>query len=423
MTAIGLSRTVYLRRTSPCSVCVTHYPSSSAGVQACLGAAAVEQGFLREEAISHACVDELGGAHAGVSSGALPDTPAPGHGSQGSVIATDGTRAGSRRQLRSRWARIGALFIVEADDGEAASLPEGVSSRTVDYSNVIVMLARQRSGTNPLRDVLDAHPELFCLPEVFHPEPSTEATLEVETNYFHFLERHTRGDIKRVLVSEKEQERVFLDYLEFLRCFSDKRYAVIDVKYNSTHRMDGPWREITAQPTMFLLIKRHGLRVLNLTRRNYLRYYLSWTKANMTGHWTASDHRSRTDPGRAGAKDEAVTLPPDGMLFMLELCRSENELIDRMLGWYRRYFEIEYEDLFPVIGAPASTEVLGSLAAWLGIENSFPPDKHPRYRKQAVLPLADTIRNYDEIAAALRGTEFEYCLEDERPYKRIASEA
>src|SRR5687768_10271596 len=148
------------------------------------------------------------------------------------------------------------------------------------------MLARQRSGTNPLRSVFSAHPDMHCSPEIFHPTPSRDAHLEFEMNYFEFLERHTKGEIKRVLTSLPEQRALFRDYLTYLRCFSDKRYLLLDVKYNSTHTVDGPWRALGREPEMFVFIRELGLRVLNLTRRNYLRYYVSWKKAQLTERWT-----------------------------------------------------------------------------------------------------------------------------------------
>jgi hypothetical protein len=303
----------------------------------------------------------------------------------------------------------------------------------MDYSNVIVMLARQRSGTNALRDILDAHSDIFCLPEVFQSEPSPKARFEVETNYFNFLERHEEG-IKAILTSEDSQERFFLEYLEFLRSFSDKRYLLIDIKYNSAHNVDGPWREITAEPSLFEFIRRHDMRVLNLTRANYLRFYLSWTKTNLTRRYhlhASQGNQARQEPapdgtartaqapasdGQATIQDETMTVDLDDLLFRLDLCQSEDRVIARMLGDYPHYTTIEYEDLFPRIGGPPSQEVLGRLAAWLKIEADF-PKAEPRYRKQSVLPLSEAIANYDDVARALCETDFEYCLEDERAYR------
>jgi hypothetical protein len=282
----------------------------------------------------------------------------------------------------------------------------------MDNSTFVVMLARQRSGTNPLRAILDAHPEVFCSPEIFHPEPSPDAHLEVEMNYFEFLERHASGGIKGVMTSLEAQELLFLDYLRYLRCFSDKRYILLDVKYNSTHVVDGPWRDITQQPQLFFFIREHGLRVLNLTRRNYLRYYLSWMKANLTDQWT---HESESTNGST-PDDVSVTVPTDDLMPRLELCRSENQMIAHSFGEYPLYTEVEYEDLFPTLDGPPSAEQLQRIADWLGVAPAFPTEGL-RFRKQAVRPLKKTIRNYAEVVDLLGGTPLEYCLDDEPMYR------
>jgi hypothetical protein len=78
--------------------------------------------------------------------------------------------------------------------------------------------------------------------------------------------------------------------------------------------------------------------------------------------------------------------------------------------------ELDYEDLFREIGAPVSGEALHAISDWLGVRPDF-AERRPQYKKQSTLPLADSIANYDEIASALRGTDFAYCLDDERIYR------
>jgi hypothetical protein len=286
----------------------------------------------------------------------------------------------------------------------------------MDLSNVTVLLARQRSGTNALRDVLDSHPEVFCLPEVFQSQPSPKARYEVEANYFNFLDER-RGEIKGVLTSEEAQEALFLEYLAHLDTFSEKPRMVVDIKYNSAHNVDAPWRDLAAEPTLFAYIRRNGIRVLNLRRRNYLRYYLSWLKTERTRKYHL--HAASAD-GAVKVEDEGIELDLEEMFFRLELCRNEDRLIHRMLGGYDHYEAIEYEELFPRIGEPPADAVLDQVAGWMGIGSEFKKSQ-PRYRKQSVLPLDQAIVNYDEVAEALRGTEFEYVLEDEPTYRAAAA--
>jgi len=287
----------------------------------------------------------------------------------------------------------------------------------MDLSNVTVLLARQRSGTNALRDVLDSHPTLFCLPEVFQSQPSPKARHEVEANYFNFLDER-RDQVKRVLTSEDAQEALFLEYLGFLGSFSEKPRLVVDIKYNSAHNVDAPWRDLAAEPTLFAYIRRNEMRVLNLKRRNYLRYYLSWLKTEQTRKY----HLHASGPeGVVKVEDEGITLDVEETFFRLELCQAEDRLIHRMLSGYPNYMAIEYEELFPRIGAPPAEAVLERIAEWMGVEPDFRKIQ-PRYRKQSMLPLEEAIVNYAEVSTALRGTEFEYVLEDEPTYRAAAAD-
>lgn len=278
-------------------------------------------------------------------------------------------------------------------------------------AEVIFMVARQRSGTNPLREVLGGHPEVFCTPEIFHANPTPGAYLEMDMNFFEFLERHPQGTVRRAQSSDV-QEQIFLDYLDFLRDFTDKRYLLLDVKFNSMHHFDGPWRAVSDPPALLNLIATHRMRRLHLTRRNYLRYYLSWRKAQTSKAWTAE--------GTGPIIDPQVDVDLEELLWIMDFARREDEVIHLMLGERPFYRRFDYVDLFPEIGAPVSADVLADLSDWLQLESPFTRSQ-PRYRKQSVQGLRETIANYDEVEHALRGTVFEHCLEDESMYTGSAT--
>jgi hypothetical protein len=296
----------------------------------------------------------------------------------------------------------------------------------MDPSGFIVLLARQRSGTNPLRSVLGTHPDVFCVPEVFNDQPSPDWRLEVDTNWANYLVRRAGGDLRSVLAAPDHRE-LFLDFLEYLRAFSDKRFLLIDVKYNSTHHVMKYWRFLGEEPFLFTLLKAEGVRVLNLTRSNYLRYWLSEVKAQLTRSWEAFDEAVVGDTnwyrekyaGRPARDEPTVKLDVGETLETLEHCRAENEMVRTSFAGYDRYLELEYTELFTQIGAPASEAGLERICGWLGISPDF-AERRPQYKKQSALPLEQTIENYGEIAAALSGTAFEGCLEDE-PLYRMAS--
>ena len=294
------------------------------------------------------------------------------------------------------------------------------------YDDFIVLLARQRSGTNALRSVLDTHADIFQVPEIFNNRPTPSWELEVEANYFNFVEKHLDGGVREAL-SLGDHEQLFVDFLEYLRCFTDKRFLCIDVKYNSTHHLDGAWHFITEEPALFGLIRDHGLRVLNLTRRNFLRYYLSEVKAHRTQRWDEFDvsvvgdrpwFKRQFADKPASPRDAAVPLDVGELLTTLELCRSENEVISTSFRDYDLYLEVEYEDLFEYIGAPISEAVLQRIVKWLGIPDAF-AERRPQYKKQSDLPLSKSIENYRSVRRVLKNTPFEHCLEDEALYRRV----
>lgn len=278
----------------------------------------------------------------------------------------------------------------------------------MDGSSIIVLLARQRSGTNALRSILNTHPDIYCFPEVFHNNPRRKVA--VQANYFNFLARHLDGDAAGVLKTH-DHEGLFLDFLEYLRCFTPKRFIVIDVKYMSTHHVAKAWRFIGEEPYLFFLIREHGLRVLNMQRKNYLRYCLSEIKAQVAQRWAIPKDA-------AGERvDQTVYVDVDWMLRVMELCRSEDEAVTRAFAAYEPLLQLEYEEFFPEIDGPVSDAPLERIADWLGVEPAF-GRRQPFFRKQSILPLEQTIENYPEVAEALRGTDFEYCLEDEQTYQK-----
>ena len=286
-----------------------------------------------------------------------------------------------------------------------------MTASEINGSKFVVMLARQRSGTNALQSVLDTHPDIDCAREVFHAEPDAYEHLDSEQNWFKFLELRGTAGILEILTSPSGPQRVFSDFLRHLHSQRPKRYLLLDIKYNSTHHLDGPWRDLRAEPKLFGFIRKHDLPVLQLRRRNYLRAYVSLITAERTGEWLAG----RDGPERGA---ETFTIPPAQLLRVLRRSSEEDELVAQSFPSEKR-LTLEYEELFPELGGLASVAELRRLARWLGIPERF-QQSPPAYRKQSVRPLPELIENWDEVAAALRGTEFEYCLRDEAPYRAAA---
>jgi hypothetical protein len=278
------------------------------------------------------------------------------------------------------------------------------------YSNFIILLARQRSGTNAVRSVLGSHPDICGLNEVFNlGHKDSKVGLLRETNYFNFLAKYAQGDVDRILPDK--HEKLFLDFLEHLRGFSSKRYMLVDVKYNTTHFLTEPHKR-TSAPYLLFLIKKHGLLVLNFTRRNYLRYIVSQLKAMQSGIWTVSTSET-------AYVDHKIQIDLDYLLSHLDYCQAESQLIEKSFCRYPGLLSHDYEDVFPAPTGAVAGDFLESVSKRLGIENSF--KQNTRYKKQSCLSLEETIENFEEVAKALRGTRFEYCLQDEKMYLKSSA--
>jgi len=277
-----------------------------------------------------------------------------------------------------------------------------------DISDFAILLSRQRSGTNAIRSILETHEDVFCFNEVFNlADKYADEPLLRESNFFTFLERYAGGIVSRTFPDN--HERLFLDYLEYLRCLAPKPRIVIDVKYNTAHFLTKQWPDEAGASYLFELLVKHGANVFNVTRKNYLRYVLSTDKAWYSDRYTVD----KTD---TTYRDTTRVIDADYLQSELERCRREDAVIERAFASHRRLLTWDYADIFPGGGEPIAPRFLDEVSSWLHVPNLFQVD--PVYRKQSSLPLEETLENYDEVAAALKGTEFEYCLADEPYYCR-----
>ncbi len=284
-----------------------------------------------------------------------------------------------------------------------------------DYSQFIILLARQRSGTHALRSILESHPDIFGVEEPFHlktpDDPGTG-----ETNFFVFLKRVAHIDPLRLIAADYEP--LFLEYLQHLRGFSAKRYLLLDVKLNSVHHILKRFQPLFAPPHLFELILKHGLRTFVLTRKNYLRYYLSIAKAR------ASDIY-HVNAAPAPHLDAKIHVNPAELALELNRCAAEDAFVHDCFTIYantywgynfrEKYFTRDYAEIFTATENGAAPEFLERFAGWLGISNNF--QNFCAFQKQSSLPLKEAIVNYREVARCLRRTPFKYCLVDEEVYR------
>jgi hypothetical protein len=269
-----------------------------------------------------------------------------------------------------------------------------------------VLLARQRSGTNALLSVLGTHPDIFCFDEVFRRDDLIRPDdAQIRGNYFNFVAVYAAGDPAKVFPDR--HEHVLAEYVAHLYAIAQRRHVVVDVKYNSTHHLSGVWRPLIGEPGLFGFLKARGAAVLHLTRRNYLRCLLSHLKA-----WESRRYYVFEGPAPA---DVRVSVPAAWALDEMTRWEAEDTLVAHAFHEYPLYKQIEYADLFPDASGAMAMPALEDLRQWFGVSDAF--INRASLSKQSSLPLNETVENMDELVKALRGTPFEYCLEDEPAYR------
>ena len=274
------------------------------------------------------------------------------------------------------------------------------------------MLARQRSGTHALRSILETHPQIFGVEEPLHLKSASDPGTG-KTNFFVFLSEQARKDPLCLL--PVDYEALFLDYLKYLRGLSEKRFLLLDIKYNNVHHITRSFEPLVGIPYFFELILKHGLRTFVLTRRNYLRAWVSILKTRETDKF----HVAGTEQVPA---DRKVTVNVDEMLENFEWWDAEDKLVQHTFGPYAKqrkksypghFLTRDYADIFTETGRtrPGFREEFGQ---WLGLLEPLP--ETPGFQKLSSLPLEQTIKNFREVSRTLEGTKFAHCLADEKGY-------
>ena len=220
-----------------------------------------------------------------------------------------------------------------------------------------LILTSGRTGSSHLVSLLDSHPDLCCFGELFRPAAASFPFFYVNT-------RHT-------------------DPHEYLASLTDrvgKRLMGLKLTANC----------LATHPEAERLLQDVRVRVILLRRANLLAQALSGGLAKVTGVWHSTG--GKRDP-RAQVRIEPERIV--GILVRLQ----EQQLALAALCREHPVFELSYEDL-------AAGNRLDDLQRFLGVE---PRPLTSRYSRLDPRPLRDKIENWEDVSAALAGTQFEDC--------------
>jgi uncharacterized protein YdcH (DUF465 family) len=241
-----------------------------------------------------------------------------------------------------------------------------------------LLLSRGRMGSNFLLTLLNNHPELVCYFEPFRKKFKEKRRLAIEQDGKHYLEYN------------------------FFKPFP-KYINAVGIKMFYTHgrypQLDESNTGITSYgPVWDYFVERLSIKVIQLTRANLLRVYLSEQKAKQSGDW----HNFR---GSNKFKNNIGPIELD-----YEHCRKAFQHIKQREMEFSELFrgheklDIQYDQL-----TTNRQETLREIQRFLGVTELHLTTP---LMKQNSDSLADNITNYEELKAKFKGSEWEHFFEE-----------
>ena len=217
-----------------------------------------------------------------------------------------------------------------------------------------LILCLGRTGSTHLQALLDSHPRVRCLDELF-----SNSLYAAESHYAHAGEPSPRGYVARATAEVSE--------------------PVVGFKL--------PLNSVKAFPESLELLHDAELKVIRLSRRNLLAQYVSQQLKGQTG----VSHSVQGDYG-----EPRIRLKPAAALRHLQNAAFQERLLDE-LARHNPVFRLDYEQL-------VAQERLDELQGFLEVE---PVELRSWFQKLRTRPLPEVVTNWDEVAEALRGTAYE----------------
>lgn len=275
--------------------------------------------------------------------------------------------------------------------------PEG--ERAANAPQLIVIAARQRSGTTALAETLSAGSAVQSFGEVFHHnQQNAEADvrhlrLNPEAGFFNFKIEQLRGRPELAYPTVENLIYLFDCFIDHLSTLSSKRWLLLDIKYNSWHHFERFYSIPGHAPFLLHLLRKRNAAFIHVIRANAFCRYCSEQLALLRGKWHAERD---TEP-----EDGSITIDPEDALRDMIETRRQVEFFTNFLSASPRRIELRYEEMFRGDRLSEATEF--SLARLLDgdwVSGPLVP------LRKVTPPLRSLIKNRDEVLAYFEPTTF-----------------
>lgn len=264
---------------------------------------------------------------------------------------------------------------------------------------LLVIVARQRSGTTALAETLQAGGPVRSFGEVFHDlrhgeSARTEFRLHPEANFFDFRTNMFRNNPELSYPSVENQAHIFDHYLGHLSALTDRKWLLLDIKYNSWHHFEHVYSIDGQAPFLFYLLRQKNAAFVHVVRQGAFARYCSEQLALRRGKWHVERDTSIDTA-------DSIIIDPAAALRDMQETHREIELFKRFLGRISRRIEVRYEELFSegCLTKEADLKVKRLLDGEWEEGTAVPLQK--------VTPsLRDVVKNHQEVLAYFEATTF-----------------
>ncbi|HEY3638820.1 MAG TPA: hypothetical protein VGK90_11785 [Rhizomicrobium sp.] len=259
----------------------------------------------------------------------------------------------------------------------------------VEKPKLCFLIARPRSGTTVFGKMIQTHPKLVSLGEIFN-----EAN---PLSYFAFLQKALVGNPSAVLPSNTN--RIFLDYIESCRTAALQKnpkckVVVLDVKYDQAHLICEPWLRLGQLPRFYFLVRERKWKVLDIHRRDPFKLNIS----NQVAIQSSIYHSNALQPGEK--QTAKVHINPVRLTEDVKATRAAYAAVERHFRGLPQYRRIFYEDMFvDEAGTEFSEKLTAEIARFLNVGNAF--DNKPKLQKLLQEDIFSYIKNAAQIRALM----------------------
>ena len=238
---------------------------------------------------------------------------------------------------------------------------------------IAVVLARQRSGTGALCEMMGAYEGFEACDEILLPGDGPR-------NFYQYVSTQ-----KNTIASSDALCRAFERYLDGWTANSVT--GLLNIKIAQLRSFAPSHWSISDPPWILETLKRRETKIIRMRRRNLVDQWVSGLLADANKVWHARS------PSEISVR--TVHVNRSQLEQFIAACKREDLLLDEVFSAYGSVLETTYESIFTPIGLDRNEclRISSFLGANGNVEEFYTP-----YVKQTNWGLSDKVENYAEIA-------------------------